>query len=139
MPVYTVYDFVSDASPDYSSTTLTLDPQQIMVITGEKDVQINSGFGQSEERIILSEDSRFWFKLQWQAMTEAEHSTLFDFYHDSSKGCGTGRSFFFDPPAQYDSHIYVVRFDTKWESFLRTYQNYGVATMLLRILGRQAE
>lgn len=139
MPVYTMYDYLTDKLADYTTTTMSIDPQVVMAISGEKEVQINKGRGLSEERVILSDQSKFWVKLQWQALSEADHSTLFDFYHDSDKGCGTGRTFYWQPTAQYDSHVYVVRFDSRWESFLRNYQTYGIGSIVLYVLGRKAE
>ena len=135
---FTMYDYLTDTTPDYDAT-LSVDPQEVMVISGEKDIEIHKGRGWDEERIILSSDSRFWVKLQWRHLSETDHSTLFDFYHDSAKGCGQARSFKWDPPGQYDAHIYVVRFDSRWESFLQNYQNYGIANLLLYVLGRIAE
>ncbi|MEW5803480.1 MAG: hypothetical protein AB1847_15415 [bacterium] len=138
MSIVSMYDFLDDVNPDYAFT-LSVDPQEVMVISGEKEVEIHRGRGRSEERVILSDQSRFWAKLQWRVMNEADHSTLFDFYHDPNKGCGTARTFFWAPPPQYDSHIYVVRFDCRWESFMQNYKNYGVANLLFSVAGRKLE
>ena len=139
MSIYTMYDYLEDAVPDYNTTTLSVNPQQVMAITGEKEIQINAGRGLSEERVILSDASKFLVKLQWTAINESDHSTIFDFYHDPNKGCGTARTFYWQPPTQYDSHIYVVRFNSRWESFLKNYQVYGIASIVLYVLGRKAE
>ncbi|MEW5803721.1 MAG: hypothetical protein AB1847_16630 [bacterium] len=137
MPIMTMYDFLTDVTADYSAT-LSVDPQDVITISGEKEVEIHRGRGRSEERIILSDQSRFWVKLQWRVLSEADHSTLFDFYHDPAKGCGTGRTFWWQPPAQYEtSHVYVVRFDCRWESFMQNYKNYGIANLLLYVAGRK--
>ncbi|MEW6380125.1 MAG: hypothetical protein AB1611_11040 [bacterium] len=133
-----MYDFLTDVNPDFEST-LSVDPQEVLVISGEKDIEIHQGLGRYEERIILSDQSRFWVKLQWRYLSEPDHSTLFDFYHDPAKGCGTARTFWWAPPVQYDSHVYVVRFDCRWESFLQNYKNYGLANLLLSIAGRKPE
>ncbi|MEW6378591.1 MAG: hypothetical protein AB1611_03165 [bacterium] len=138
MPILTMYDFLTDVTPDYAAT-LSVDPQEVLTISGEKDIEIHLGRGRAEERVILSDQSRFWVKLQWQYLSEADHGTLFDFYHDPAKGCGTARTFWWAPPAQYDSHVYVVRFDCRWESFLRNYKIYGLANLLLSIAGRKPE
>ena len=138
MPTLTIYDFTTDLTAEYTTAELTVDPQDVMFISGEKDIKINKGYGRAEERVILSSDSRFWVKLQWRVLSAADHSTLFDFYHDSAKGCGIARTFYWVPPTQYDSHTYTVRFDCKWESFLHSYQIYGVANILLAVVGRKA-
>ncbi len=139
MSIVTIWDFVGDLAADYSATEFTVDPQDVIPISGEKDIEIHKFPGRSEERIIMSEDSRFWVKLQWRYLSEADHSTIFDFYHDSAKGCATAKSFYWVPPTQYSSHIFTVRFDCKWESFLQNYKNYGIANLLLAVLGRKAE
>ncbi len=138
MSIYTMYDFLIDTNPDYSGT-LSVDPQETMSISGEKEVEIHRGRGRSEERIILSDESKFWVKLQWRVLSEADHETLFSFYNDPTKGCGTARTFWWSPPAQYDSHVYVARFDCRWESFLQNYKNYSIASLLLYVAGRKAE
>lgn len=139
MPVQTMYDFLSDLTADYTTAEMTVDPQDVMLIGGEKDIIPNQGLGVTSEQIILSTQSRFSVKLQWKYLSEADHSTLFSFYHDSTKGCGTARTFYWHPPAQYDAHVYTVRFASKWESFLQNYQNYGIANLVLAVVGRKAE
>jgi hypothetical protein len=134
-----MYNYLANLVADYTATTLSVDPQDVMVISGEKDIEIHQGRGRAEERIALSDQSKFWAKLQWRYLSETDHSTLFDFYHDPAKGCGLARTFKWDPPGQYDAHVYVVRFDMRWESFIQNYQNYGIASLMLYVLGRVAE
>lgn len=133
--VPTMYTYLSSATPDYAET-LSLDPQDVIGLTGEKGIIINSGYGVNEERLILSDQSLFMVTLQWKVMSEADHSTLFDWYHDENKADGIEHSFLWSPPSQYDSHVYVVRFNFNWESFLQNYKNYGVARCSLAVVGR---
>lgn len=135
---FTMYDYLTDVTPDYNGT-LSVYPQDVMYIRGGKEVEIHRGRGRSEERIILSDLSKFWIRMQWRGMTEADHSTIFDFFHDPDKGCDKGFSFYWTPPSQYDSHTYVVRFDSSWESFLHSYQIYGIGAITFYVLGRKAE
>ena len=139
MSIETLYDFLTDATPDYDYT-LVVDPQDVMYISGEKEIEIHRGRGrQAEERIILSDESKFWVKLQWRFLSDADHATLFGVYHDPTKACGTARTFYWTPPTQYDSHTYVVRFDCRWESFLQNYKNYGVTSLIFAVLGRKPD
>ncbi len=138
MSIMTMYNFLTSVTPDYEAT-LTVDPQDVMTISGEKEIEVHRGRGRSEERVILSDESKLWVSLCWKVLSESDHSTLFDWYHDSAKGCGTARTFWWDPPAQYDSHIYVVRFDCKWENFLQNYKNYGIANLLLYVAGKKPD
>ena len=134
----TMYDFLTDEVPDYEGY-LPVDPQIVLGVSGGKEVNINRGRGRSEERIILSDTSKFWFRVRWNGLKPADQESLFAFYHDPNKACGTGRSFWFSAPTQYDSHTYVVRFDSDWNSFLSNYEIFQVAEMLLYVLVRKAE
>lgn len=136
---FTMYDYLPVATADYSDAVFTVDPQNVMIMQGDKNVKINEGYGVTEERIILSEQSKFNVVLQWTVLSEADHSTIFSFFHDKSKGCAQGRTFLWTPPTQYDSHTYVVRFGSTWESYLRSYQNYGIQNLPLVVLGRVSE
>ncbi len=138
MSIQTMYDFLTDVAADYTTTTLSINPQEIMTIAGEKEIEIHPGRGRAEERIILSDESKFYVKLLWKNLSHTDHGTLFSFYHDPAKGCATARTFYWTPPAQYDSHTYTVRFNCKWESFMQNYQNYGLASLILYVAGRKA-
>lgn len=139
MPIYTVYNYLSAATADYTTTTLTVDPQSVMTINSAKDVVVNQGYGVAEERIVLSSTSRFRVKLMWNVLSEADHSIIFDFYNDSAKGCGKGRTFYWTPPAQYlaASHDLTVRFDCDLDSSLQNYKNYGIMNVLLAVIGKK--
>ncbi len=140
MPTYTLHDYLTDLTADYNYT-LTVDPQDVMELGGEKAIAINKGYSRtSEERIILSSDSVFSVKLQWRHLSEADHSTLWNLYHDPAKACGMAKTFYWTTPAQYlaASHDLTVRFDCTWNSFLQNYKNYGVASLILAVLGRKA-
>jgi len=139
MSIETMYDFLDDVTADYTAANLTVAPQEIMNIGGEKDIEIHPSRGIYEERIIFSDESKFRVKLQWRTLSDEDHASLFGFYHDPAKGCGLGRTFYWEPPDQYDSHIYTVRFDCKWESFLQNFKAFGVASLILAVLGRKAE
>lgn len=135
----TVYDHVTDQIPDYEAT-LNVCPSEIGIVSGgNKGIEVHRGRGRSEERVILSDVSLFWFKLIWNGMSEDDHSTIFDWYHDPDKACRTAKTFWWTPPIDYDSHIYVVRFDTQWESMMKIYKAYGIAAMLLYVNGRRSE
>ncbi|MDD5062222.1 MAG: hypothetical protein PHN44_08095 [Candidatus Marinimicrobia bacterium] len=138
MSVYTMHGYLSDLTADYNYT-LSIDPQEVMTIGGESDTMINKGLGVTEERIQLSTQSRFQVKLQWRYLSEADHSTLFDLYHDPNKAAGISKTFYWTPPAQYlASGSCTVRFDCRWESFLQNYKNYGLASLVLAVLGKKA-
>ena len=133
-----MYEFLPDATPDYEAT-LSVSPQKIMTLSGGKEIVIHQGRGINEERIILSDQTKFQLKLQWNILTRANWDTLFNWYHDPDKACGVGKSFWWSAPSQYDAHTYVVRFDSLWDSFVESFETFGVPTMLLYVLGRKPD
>jgi len=140
MSITSIYNLLDEITADYTETTFVVNPQEITVIGGEKDVRINKGYGRSEERVILSDKSRFWLKLQWKVLSEADQNTIFDFFHDPKKGCGIGRSWYFTPPEQHlaAGHDLTCRFDCQLGSFLQNYKIYGIASLTLAILGKKS-
>lgn len=139
MSIYTIYDYVESVNADYTATQLSVDPQEVMGLSGEPEVEIHRGRGASEERVILSSTPLFRVNLRWRYLSEADHSTLFDFYFDPVKACGIARSFEWVCPAQYCSHTLVTRFDMRWESFMANYKNYSIASLYLAVLGRKPD
>lgn len=136
-PILGMYDFLPLAEADYDYT-LSLDSEEMIISGGKSGVEIHRG-RVTEERVILSEQSEFGVKLRWRNLEDSDHSLLFTLFNDTDQGMGAARTFYWQPPAQYDSHVYVVRFDCDWESFLQNYKNYGLASILLAVVGRKAE
>jgi hypothetical protein len=134
----TLYDFLPNKVPDYVAY-LTVDPQDVLVVGGTKNIEIHEGYGVSEERILFSEQTKFYINLQFTVMSESDEEYLLDFYHDSDKSCGTYRSFYFTPPTTYgsSSHTYVVRFNTSLESTFQNVKRYGIGNLQLIVLGRK--
>lgn len=126
-----IYDYVSSASADYSSTSMSLTPQEAIPEYGEKNGIIHLGDDGSEERISLSNTSVFDIELKWKSISEEDAGTLIDFYHDSNKGNGTTRSFIWD---HYDGHSYAVRFLSGVPRSLNGFSRQMVSVKL-RVLG----
>lgn len=139
MSTQTMYNFLSNVIANCTTPILIIHPQSIQ-IGGDIDVIINKGYGLTEERIILSTTPKYSIILQWNkgGLSEEDHSILFQQYFNSSYGCGMGRTFYWQAPSQYDNHIYTVRFNTLWQSFLQNYKNFGIGNLGLVVLGRKA-
>ena len=103
-----MYDYLQAATADYTTTTLTIKPSAIRE-TGQKNIEINTGDDESEERVAVSLQTIFYVTLSWRHKSESDAGTIFDFYNDQAKGAGEGRSFKWEHPT--DGHTYVVRFD----------------------------
>lgn len=132
-----MYDYISTVTPDYSSTTLNITPQGVIVEDGSKNVNINEGYGGAEEAAILSSQSVFFVSLQWNAISRADSGTVFDFYHDANKACGIARSFKWLHPT--DGHTYVVKFRDSLERFKQNAEIYGFFKFRLKVMGRIAD
>ena len=132
-----MYDYISTVTPDYSTTTLSLTPQGVIVEDGSKNVNINEGYGGAEEAVILSSQSVFYVSLQWNAISQSDSGTIFDFYHDIAKACGTARSFKWLHPT--DGHTYVVKFRESLKRFKQNAAIYGFSTLQFKVIGRIAD
>jgi hypothetical protein len=133
-----MYDYLEDVSPDVEQT-LSVTPQDIIYITGDKKIAIHKGDDRSEERIILSDQSEFWVILQWIKLSSSDSGTIMNFFHSTSYGCAQAKSFWWTPPANWDGHTYVVRFDGPLNQFWKNYLVYGVTNLRLYVLGRKPD
>ena len=125
--------------PDYSATTFALDifPQGITLEESKKNVVVHLGDDGSEERISLSGSSPiFYVDISWEALTETEAGSIFDFYNDSSKADGMLNSFYWQHKGELtDTHTYVARFNSSLPRELKSGNLYGYSNVSLKILG----
>lgn len=131
-----MYDYLTDTVADVD-VTLNIKSQGVLFEDGSKDVEVHRGRGRSRETVVLSSDSIFYVRQQWQALTASDKGTIIDMYHDTAKGSGGGASFYWVHPT--DGHTYVVQFEGPMSSFVHGYNIYGVAEIRLFVLGRKAE
>lgn len=140
MANYEMYDFLDNETPD---VTDKLDLNTIIPIgdwpeAGDKYVNIIEGYDRSEEKLILSDESRFVVPVNWAGLTRSEAGTLADLYHNTSKGCGIGKSFYLVAPTEFDGHTYVARFVTfrrTWHSNIQLWS----ANAQFKITGRKPD
>lgn len=133
-----MYDFLSNATPDYEYT-LDIPCFDIVREDGEKYIENNEADDQSEESIILSDDSVFYVSVIYRDLTRSQAGTIFSLYHDSDKACGTAKSFWWQPITSYDGHTYVVKFRGSLGRFYQNYLRYGFATITLKVIGRKPD
>lgn len=130
-----MYDYLSDVTADYTSTTLSINPQKVFTEIGEKRTAINIGDDGSEERIALSNTSEFYITLGWDNYaSESDSGTIFDFYNDSSKANGNARSIQLDL-TNVDGHTYVVRFDGPIKRERAPGGVYRIKEVRMKVLG----
>lgn len=127
-----MYDYLSAVTPDYSTTTLDISPNEAIEEEGENNVVVHDFDDGSESRIVLSSTPVFYVTLNWKVITSEDAGTIIDFYYDSSKGNGTARTFKWQ---HYDGHVYVVRFDQKLKRSFGRY-SHGITSVTFKVLGR---
>ncbi len=137
MAEFEMYDYVQSVNADYDTTTLSLRPQGVIYEDGSKSVEIHEGRDGSEEAVILSDQSVFYVRLQWNAISASESGDIFDLYHDPVKAAGTARSFKWEHPT--DGHTYVVKFRDTLSRFKQNAAIYGFTTLRLKVMGRRPD
>jgi len=128
-----MYDYLSALVADYTATELNVKPQRVLVEHGTKNIVVHIGDDGSEERIALDSDSIFHVDLQWDVLTAADAGTIFDFFHDSTKGNGKGRTFYWVHAT--DGHTYTVRFNSELPRSISMPEFHGVTSIQFKVLG----
>jgi len=134
-----LYDYLSTVTPDYSTTTLSVSPSDVIVEEGEKSAVILTGDDGSEERIALSNTSIFFITLRWNNKDSSDAGTIIDFYHDPTKGNGISRTFKWTAPADAGGHTYVVRFAGKLNRSISVPGLHTIPDVRLKVVGRIAD
>lgn len=130
-----MYDFLSVVTPDYNSA-IGIPPQGVVSEESEKNQVIHLGVDGSEERISFNSTSIFFITIGWNALSESDSGTIFDWYNDVAKANGMQRSFKY---VYGDGHTYVVRFGTKLTRSGKTMASLGISGVRLKVLGKVAD
>jgi len=131
-----MYDYLDTATPDYSSTTLSVTPQEVLQEEGQLNQVVHLGADGSEEVITYSSDKIFYVNLRWSTKGAVDIGTILDFYYDAAKANGIARSFKWAHPL--DGHTYVVKFRDKMiRSDTGFYQ--GIDSVRLKVIGKIAD
>ncbi len=133
-----IWDYLpaTPVTADYTTTTLSLAPQNVLVEDGAKKQVVHTFDDGSQEVITLSEQSVFFVTLQWDLMNESDSGTLFNMFHNSSMGNGLARSFYWEHPS--DGHTYTVVFASVLPRNIKPGLVYGFSQVRLKILGRDS-
>lgn len=127
-----MYNYLSVVTPNYNST-LSLKPQRIVTEMGNMNQVVHLGDDGSEEKISLSDTPIFYVTLEWDAISESDSGTIFDWYFDIAKANGIINSFKWEHAK--DSHTYVARFDSDLTRAININGTYAINSLKLRILG----
>lgn len=133
---YEIYDYVADATPQYTGAALSVTPWRVLPERGIKNQVVHTADDNSEERISLSDASIWRVELEWDYLSAEDASAILDYYMDPGKANGIARSFKWDHPT--DGHTYVVRFDGDLarEWYPRGSVAHAVRSVRLKVIGR---
>jgi hypothetical protein len=123
--VFRMYRHFSETgvTPDYNNLSDMLDivPHTVMDITGKKS-QIAYTFKDGTSKVQgLSDQSYFLLNLQWEELSNSEHSKIMSLWHDPAKANGMERTITWLNPI--DGKKYTVRF------FSELTTEYGIGGM----------
>jgi hypothetical protein len=131
-----MYNYLDTITADYTTETLNISPQQVMKIPGTKAQVVHKCDDGSVSVVSESDTSAFQVQCQWNHISETDHATIMDFYHDSSKANGMENTFKWLHPV--DGYTYVVRFLTDLSSRHYPYPWPGIQTITLAVEGVSA-
>lgn len=143
MAAVEIYDYLSALTADYTTTEFAYDgatqivPQGVVFEEGGKNTIIHMADDDSEQRIAISANTRFYVRMQWNGLTESQAGAIFDFYHSATKAAGEVNSFYWTYSAWggTEAHTYTCRFDTPVTRIKNMNANWRIPTIRLRILG----
>lgn len=131
-----MFDYLSSLAADYTVSDLTFTRPTTVDEDGDFNILIREGDDDSEERVALSSTPTFSVMLSFAAMSEVDIGTIFDWYFDTGKAHGMGRSFYWVHPE--DGHTYTVRFSSKLQRSWFMPSSYDILRqqpLSLKILG----
>ena len=103
-----MYDYLSAVTADYTTTELSISPKQELVEMGEKEQFVHKFSDGQRGVVTMSDTSHFQVTLVWDILSPEDAGTIMDFFHDTGKGNGIARSFYWSHPT--DGHTYTVKF-----------------------------
>lgn len=128
------YDYIATASPD-STSTLAISPIGVFRELGQMNQVVHLADDLSEEIVALSTAKQFYFEIPWNALSESDAGTIFDFYCNTTIGNGKMRTFKYTHEYGATTHTYVVRFDCDLAREIRE-GNIHSANVRLKVKGK---
>lgn len=130
-----MYNYLTDKTADYTGAALSIPSTTILPQTSLK-TQITTGYDDGKMTVVdVSSASFFDIELQWSYISSTNYDTLMSFYHDSNKGDGMRRTFYWVHPV--DGHEYTVRFMGPLQMSCAPGGMTSVAAISLRVEGNK--
>ena len=140
-----IFDYLTAVTADYTTAEFAYDgatqivPQGVIFEEGAKNTIVHMADDDSEQRIQISSDTRFYVRMGWQGLNEAQAGALFDFYHSTTKASGALNSFYwtFSAWGGTEAHTYTCRFTGPLTRAKSMKAVWRIPTIRLRILGKK--
>lgn len=133
-----MYDYLSEVTPDYTTTELSVTPQDILEEEGEKTQKIHKFDDGSITVVDISSSVYFTVTLQWKYISETDSGTIVDLWNDTNKANGMKRTFYWQHPS--DGHTYVARFLTPLKrGYIGNSKQHQINNVRLRIEGKKLD
>ena len=131
-------DYLSVLTADYTTVNHDLAPQHVMPEESIKKQVAHEYDDGMVSAITLSSTNYFNVTLEWTAAELAPAGTIMDLWHNSSKGNGIARSWYWVHPT--DGATYVVKFRGPLTRIHRAGGSTWVeiAQLPLRVIGKKA-
>jgi len=131
-------DALSNVVADYTTTELSVTPQNIMTEQADKNQRIYTADDGSITVVSKSSITIFTVTLQWDYLSSTDAATVSDFFFSATKGNGMERTFYWQHPT--DTKTYTVRFASPLSrSFRAGVPNYiGIPQVTFRVMGKKA-
>jgi len=128
-----VYRYLEAKTADYTDTVFSVPSAIILPQSGHKTQVIHPLDDGSVSVVGISDNSFFDVPLQWNHISQANHTILIDFWHNPLKGDGYRRTFYWAHPI--DDKIYTVRFMSDLTTPYNPGNYLSVNQVLLRVEG----
>lgn len=104
-----IKDYLSTATADYTTTQLSVTPQNVVVEQFDKAQEVLELDDENVFVITYSSTPKVKVTLQWSEwLSAADAATIIDFWADTAKANGRARTFQWCHPT--DGYTYVARF-----------------------------
>lgn len=130
--------YLSNKTADYTTTEFSVSPQNVMTEESVKN-QILYEMDDATPYVVSLSDSYFFVTLEWVYLstTGGDAETILDFWHDSNKGNGYERTFYWQHPK--DGNTYTVRFASPLTRVYKAQLPSGkaISQLKLRVEGKK--
>lgn len=125
-------DYLNSATPDYSTTTLSVNPDKVIYEKSEFN-QVRHEMDDGSSKVVTINDApTFKVVLGWKKRN-ADIQTIFDFFNDATKAKGMARTFKWEHPT--DGNTYVAQFASNMTKRIFSGEARAIDSIAMIIVG----